>query len=103
MKLYYVFDSDYVEKGYESYEGIEFEYELNDLEAKEFVAEYYTGAHGEVEVVLDVLEQLDYEGLLNWVQVLDTFYDTLRKKYIADAMQWYADKYLTKIETKEEE
>lgn len=102
MKLYYVFDSDYVEKGYESYEGKEFAYEVDDSDVKYYIADYYTGAHGDADTTVDVLDQLEYDGLLNWDDVMDSFYDTLRERHIADAMQWYAENHLTKIEEEEE-
>lgn len=97
MKLYYEFDSDYVEDKYYVYDGREFEYEIDDQDAKDFIAELYkseidTDWSGFM-VILDLLDQLDNESWINWYELFEHFRDELTDKYIGDAMQWYADEH----------
>jgi hypothetical protein len=97
MKLYYEFDSDYVEDKYYVYDGREFEYEIDDQDAKDFIAECYKNELDETwsgfNTILSLLDQLDYEDWLNWGDLFEHFRDELTDKYIGDAMQWYADEH----------
>lgn len=96
MKLYYVFDSDYVEEEFEIYDGDEFVYEIQDEEAKEYIAELYKNQleaeWSAFSIIFEMLDQLDNEGWINWLELFDHFYDELRENFIGDAMDWYAHK-----------
>ena len=93
MKLKYKFESLYVNDRYEDYDGEEFEYEIDDNELKEYVAEQYAGLikSNNIDVVYDLLDELDYEErLLSWSKLIESYKADIEIDFTKEAMEWYA-------------
>ena len=105
IKLNYVFDSNYVgEELYKDYDGESFVYNVDTEEIKEFVCRLYMISilrDDENEMIIkDFIDELEYEGLLNWERVIKSFDHEIRLNYMREAMHDFIDKH--RIYTDEE-
>lgn len=105
IKLNYVFDSDYIEeKLYEDYDGEDFVYEVDTEEIKEFVSRLYMNIlsrDSENEMIIkDFIDELEYEDLINWKDVIKSFDHEIKLNYMNEAMHDFIDKH--KIYTDDE-
>ena len=116
MKITYKFDADYLydqfktkkleKKFTEKYEDYEFEYEIDDEEAKEELIVIYckileidVGRSGDVQDFLEYLSFRSNDEVFDWDKFLEDGIPSLKKYYNSDAMKWF----LQRIKKEEKE
>ena len=95
VRLWYQFDSSYVDEGYEKYDFDEFHYDIYIEEVKETIADELMKIIDRVNMsslgLLDAINELDSWEVLDWFNLIRKAEDILMDYYRMDAMQYFVD------------
>lgn len=98
VRLWYQFDSSYVDEGYEKYDFDEFHYDIDIDEIKETLAyELFEIVKEDEEcssnIILKTLNELDGWEVLDWFKVIKKAEDILKESYKQEAMDYFAENH----------
>ena len=95
VRLWYQFNSSYVDEGYEKYDFDEFHYDIDIDEVKETIADELMKIIDRVNMsslgLLDAINELDSWEVLDWFNLIRKAEDILMDYYRMDAMQYFVD------------
>lgn len=100
VKLGYVFDSDFgkesdfLENEWDRYDGDDFVYELDKEDAKRTIVKIYlknSKLDLDIEDVVELLDEMDYNGDIDWNKIIDRSSDWLKDYYLKEAMDWFME------------
>lgn len=95
VRLWYQFDSSYVDEGYEKYDFDEFHYDIDIDEVKETIADELMKIIGRNNqsslVLLEVIDELDGWEVLDWFNLIKKAADILKDYYEIDAMEYFIE------------
>jgi hypothetical protein len=98
VRLWYQFDSSYVDEGYEKYDFDEFHYDIDIDDAKDTIAYSLLKVIDEQEycvssVIVKALDELDSWECLEWFNIIRNCEDILMEEYKMDAMEYFAENH----------
>lgn len=105
VRLWYQFDSSYVDEGYEKYDFDEFHYDIDIDDAKDTIAYSLLKVIDEHEycvssVIVKALDELDSWECLEWFEIIRNCEDILMEDNKMDAMEHFIEEH--PIETKDD-
>lgn len=96
VRLWYRFDSSYVDEEYENYDLVDFHYDVDIEDAKETICwelskiiEREKGSS----IILEALDELDSWSCIDWFKIIESCDDLLEEYYKMDAMEYFAENH----------
>lgn len=98
VRLWYQFDSSYVDEDYEKYDFDEFHYDIDIDDAKDTIAYSLLKVIDEQEycvssVIVKTLDELDSWECLEWFNIIRNCEDILMEEYKMDAMEYFVENH----------
>lgn len=96
-RIYYVFDSDLVDEKYEKFDGVDFSYDADIEDVKDwFIWDYKKRLDLDLcnsSEIKELLDEMDLVGEFDWNKALGKNYHSIRNYFKNEAMEWYVKEH----------